>query len=392
MPVDYATASGERASLVAMSAAIGAVGIPTCQVTLNGEDITSGMQVAALRYNEGVSHEVPRISVVMQDIDQRWQNYTFAIGQDVVALSLGYRGMALQPVGTFTIDGRGLAVGRPDQFTLDASEGGLGMAIRTRNSVAYEGKTLSQIAQEVAAKHGLIAVTKAVNPDPVFQRKTQRLETDLQFLARIANENAYDFTIRNDQLIFYSHVSLLAQAITSPTITRSMLLFEDCELRDQRLATHAFGKASVSYYHPYRKQLISSSAVNSSVQSTDEHKLVARYENGQQAELAAESNLLAANERTTVARLQFPGTLNWRAGNTVRIEGFGAWSRNTWLVYALEASMAPQHGYVTTIVLHAVTEGAGTSGQSIPSNLALLPTSPPPALPKIGSSTLEVAK
>lgn len=349
---------------------------PAWQITLNGSDVTNAMQVASITYNEGVSHQIPRISIVVQDIDQRWQSHAFAIGEDTVALSIGYGDRPLSPLGSFTMDGRGLAIGRPDQFTLNASEGGLGMAIRTRNSVAYEGKTLGQIAQMVAAKHGLKAVTKAVNPDPQFARKTQRLETDIGFLARIAEENAYDFVIRNGQLIFYSHPSLLAQAAIGPTITRDMLLAEDCEFHDGRLAPHAYGKASVSYFHPHLKKLVHGSATNTSVQSADEHKLVARYENGQQAALAAESNLLATNEWTTIARLQMPGTMNWRAGNTVKMQGFGTWDAATWLVHSVRADFTAARGYVTTIELHAVTEGAGTASQAIPSNLPLPPTPP----------------
>jgi Bacteriophage probable baseplate hub protein len=330
-----------------------ALAIPSWAITLNGSDVTSGMMVERIAYAEATGGEVPTFQVDAQDIDQRWQNYGFTLGKDTIVPTIGYQGGTTWNVGTFSLDELALST-PPDVFSLMAVEAGLNNAVRTRNSVAYEGKTLSQIAAQIAAVHGMTALTAAVSPDPVFDRVTQRMETDLAFLLRLAHEHNYDFVIRGSQLIFYSRPSLEAQTVTGPTLTRTMIR-QQVRCRHQGLGDLTYKQATVAYFNPHAKTLFQAQIQDPTIESADTHKAVARVENGDQAALKAQSNLWTANMHSTAIAFPLVGTLNWRAGNTVNVSGFGKWDLNTYLVQRVEVEITPARGFVTTLELRTVT-------------------------------------
>lgn len=333
--------------------AANAAAIPSISILLNGNDITDTIAIERLAYSEATGGEVPTFQIDVQDIDAKWQNYGFTLGGDTIVGTLGWQGGTTWTAGTFSLDELGLST-PPDVFSIMAVEAGLNNAIRTRNSVAYEGKTLTQIAATIALKHGMTAVTAAVSPDPVWQRVTQRMETDLAFLLRIAHEHNYDFVIRNQQLIFYSRPRIEAQAVTGPTLTRSMVR-TNVHCRRQGLGEPTYKQAAVSYFNPYSKTLYSASAEDPTMRVADTHKLVVRVENGQQATLKAQSNLWTANMRSTGIEFPLVGTLNWRAGNTVNVQGFGLWDLNTYLVQRVQVEITPEGGFVTTLDLRTIT-------------------------------------
>ncbi len=341
-----------------------ALAVPCWTIALNGSDVSSGMMVERIAYSEATGGEVPTFQVDVQDIDQRWQKYGFTLGTDTIVGTLGWQGGTSWTTGTFSLDELGLST-PPDVFSIMAVEAGLNNAIRTRNSVAYEGKTLTQIATQIAMNHGMTAVTAAVSPDPVWQRVTQRMETDLAFLLRIAHEHNYDFVIRGGQLIFYSRPSLEAQSVTGPVLTRSMIR-QQVRCRHQGLGELTYKQATVSYFNPYAKTLFQAQMQNPTIESADTHKAVVRVENGTQAALKAQSNLWAANMRSTGIQFPLVGTLNWRAGNTVNVQGFGKWDENSYLVERVQVEITPRQGFVTTLELRTVT-GLQDGAQSIAS-------------------------
>jgi uncharacterized protein len=126
---------------------------------------------------------------------------------DLANLMIGYAGEDLLPCGDFQVDDISLS-GPPDVFHLRCLAAYITPAMRTRRSIGYENQTLTQIASTIAAKYGLTMITASGPPDLIFARVTQRQETDLAFLRRLARAHNYDFTIRGKQLVFYSQPSL----------------------------------------------------------------------------------------------------------------------------------------------------------------------------------------
>ena len=90
----------------------------------------------------------------------------------------------------------------------------------------------------------------------VFARVTQRRQTDLEFLKRLAREHNFDFTVRAGQLIFYERPALESVPAVA-VITRSDTVRFSFRNRTRRI----YDGAKFSYFDPDTKELISSVGV-----------------------------------------------------------------------------------------------------------------------------------
>ena len=106
--------------------------------------------------------------------------------------------------------------------------------MRTRNSVGFEIETLLGIAQTIGEKYGLAVISTSDVTDIEFDRVTQKHETDLGFLKRLAVEHDYDFTVRGSLLVFYSRASLAA-VVPIRTVDRTNLKSFEFRNRSRRI-------------------------------------------------------------------------------------------------------------------------------------------------------------
>jgi phage protein D len=332
-----------------------AVPVPNWAILYNGVDITAATtdSVVEISYEESIGKRACSVELVLSDNELAMQANPPAIGA-TIDLSLGYQGGQLTHVGTFQIDEYGLK-GPPDRFSIKAIQAGLMQPTRTQNSVAYEGQNLLQIANTVAAKHGYTVVGDAVNPNVAYDRVTQALETDLAFLHRIANMHNYDFNVRGNLLVFYSRPALEAMAPVG-VITRAGVI--EFDFKNQTLGSPTYGKCVVSYLDPSTKQLVTGSATDSNVPTSDTLKATERVENGQQASLRAQSYLHEHNMGRVGAKLVVPGTVAYRAGNNLNVSGFGAFDGETYQVKKAKHGLS-KDGWKVSLDLKVNVAGAG---------------------------------
>jgi phage protein D len=88
------------------------------------------------------------VSIVLNNSDGRFTGDWFFSKGDALTLAIGYDS-DLVPVGEFTIDQIEATFG-PDTLTVRALAAGVNSPLRTKRSVAHEGKTIREIAQTVA--------------------------------------------------------------------------------------------------------------------------------------------------------------------------------------------------------------------------------------------------
>jgi len=349
------------------------------QVIYNGTDISGDIlpMVTQVSYQEDVGGLAATVSVNVEDMQQRWQQSDYPKQGDTVQMSIGYAGAPLVACGTFDIDSFELG-GPPDAFTIHGIQAGIKQGLRTRRNVAYENMTVPEIAQAVATRDGMTAVITPTQPNVVYKRVTQHMETDLYFLHRLANEHNYEFTIRGNQLVFYSRAQLEAQAPVQPTILRNMVT--KFAWSNQSLATQSYASVLVTYQNPAAKQLQSGTAVNPSAATTEQLRLTHRMEQNQQGALKAQSALWAANMNQASGTLTMPGTMAYRAGNTVQVQGFGVWDTITYLVKSARHELSATGGYVTYLTLRNVV--AATNAASQPVSLPLQHVGTPSSEPR----------
>ena len=164
-----------------------------------GVNITADVSqmVLAIRYVDRLDGASGELEVDLEDSAKLWQGPWYPALGDVVSLQIGYSGEALLDCGEFQIDELELD-GPPDVMRLRCLAAYITPAMRTANTVAYENMGIVEIAAQIAAKYGLALVTASSESesDVVFARVTQRRQTDLEFLKRLAREHNFDFTVR----------------------------------------------------------------------------------------------------------------------------------------------------------------------------------------------------
>lgn len=333
---------------------------PAWQIVYNDMDVTQHLDgtVTEVTYTEEVGGRANCIEIRIDDRARVWQNIATSKMQGAsIALSIGYAGAPLVPCGTFQFDERALE-GPPDTFIIRAIQAPIGKPLRTRNTVAYEGVTLKQLAGQIADRHSLTAVSDAVSPDVTLQRVTQNHEEDLAFLARISSEHGYEVQVRNDQLIFYSRLALETASISAAIVRTDLTRFR---LIDQILGNQTYAGAEVRYFDPRTKALVHGSATDSTTQSSDTLKVTCRCESSQHAALKASSHLHRCNRKKCTTELDLPGTMQYRAGQRVQISGWGTFDLNDYLVQRARHRLS-RDGYRTALNLETNVQQSGPTG------------------------------
>jgi phage protein D len=195
----------------------------------------------------------------------------------------------------------------------------------------------------VAARNNLTLTDTPQNMNVTWSRISQRNETDLQFLRRLALAHNYDFSIRGSQLVFYSRTALEQQeAVLS--ITRMMVKsFEFKSGSDQ-----IYKSSTVAYHDPHSKSLIGASYFDANAPTGDDLYIPTRVENAQQAQVKAQSALHDANMYEVTGRLETEGTVLLVAGVNLDVSGFGNFD-GTYHIESSRHRLERSSGYSTEI-------------------------------------------
>lgn len=258
---------------------------PIFKLIYENKDITRDVApyVLSIHYDDKESGESDEIQIVFEDSEKLWQSSWIPSKGDRLRLYLGYEGEKLLNCGVFEIDEIELDI-PPDTLTVKAVATNIKKALRQNNSVAYENKTLKQIAQEVAQRHNLKLVGEI--DDIKVERITQNQEHDLTFLKRLAEEYGYIFKITEDSLVFYK-----TQKIRGAKSTRILYRSDFSKITLRENTSQQFKAVSVSYHNPKTGKVTRTSVKNNQAVRGDTLKIDTRCENKEQAILKAKTAL-----------------------------------------------------------------------------------------------------
>lgn len=318
-----------------------------------GVNITADVSqmVLAIRYVDRLDGSSGELEVEVEDSAKRWQGPWYPTLGEIISLQIGYTGEVLLDCGEFQIDELELD-GPPDVMRLRCLAAYITPAMRTANTVAYENMGIVEIAAKIAAKYGLamVVASSESESDTEFARVTQRRQTDLEFLKRLAREHNFDFAVRGGQLIFYERPALESVPAVV-VITRSDTVRFSFRNRTRRI----YDGAEFSYFNPDTKKLITQSATaDASSPTGDTLKIVARCENAEQAGVKAEALLHLHNMVSVDASLEGPGNAVLVAGNNVQLSGWGALD-GKYLIETAQHHLARAAGYTTSIAARRVS-------------------------------------
>jgi phage protein D len=325
--------------------------IPSPRWVLNyqGTNITAEISrmVVGISYVDYLSDLSGEAEVTIEDHERRWQGSWYPALGDRLTLMIGYHGGPLLPCGDFQVDELELS-GPPDTFTLRCLAAYITPAMRTANSVGYENRTLLEIAELVASKYGLAIVSAPQAADLTFARVTQKHESDLVFLKRLAREHDYDFTVRGAVMVFYAREAL-EQAPPVATLMRSDV--EGFEFRNRTYRT--YHAAQVTYQDPANKSLIARSSTDPQITFGDQLKIATRCENDQQALMKAQAALHSRNMLSTEAIVVAPGSTVFAAGSNLMLTGFGEFD-GRYLIRGARHRLDRSSGYRTQMEMRRV--------------------------------------
>ncbi len=320
---------------------------PRFKIRYKGIDITEDFAplITSCTYTDKVHGEADDVAITVQDKDGLFRGDWFPEHGDIVELWIGYVGMELVPCGLFEVDEPTATLGRGgDTFSFKAVSAPVKKSLRTKKTKAYESQSLRQIAEKIAAEHGLTIV--GTPPDVVFERQTQRRERDLEFLSRLASEYGAYFTVKGDQLVF---------AMRDEVHDRDAVFVfrhntDDYISADLKYAAAKTSKkAKVSYFDGNKKKLIEAEVEDDEVTTGDTLRVDERVENEDQARRRAKSELGAKNRKAWSGSITCVGNPLLMAGQIFRLnEGFGRWSERKYVIKSSRHSLT-RTAYTTTI-------------------------------------------
>ena len=285
---------------------------PVFKIEYENKDITASIapNVISVSYSDCEHGKSDEVEIQIEDRDNLWKSCWYPSKCDTINLNIGYESEKLLNCGSFEIDEMEFSA-PPDTITLKALAANITKPMRQNNSVAYENKTLLQIAQEIAQNHNLTLVGNI--RDIKIQRITQNQKRDLEFLKNLAEEYGYIFKVSDNKLTFYD-IAVLRSQNTALTFTRQEIIsfnFKD-KTHDQ------YKSCEVSYHDSKNKRDITAS-VNGNSTRADALKLNKRCENKEQALLKASA---ALNKNLPIeGTVTLIGNPNVVAGLNIQLNG-----------------------------------------------------------------------
>lgn len=293
--------------------------IPIFKIEYNQKDITKDVsnQVLNIEYTDFEHGQSDEITITFDDTQKLWQNSWIPAKGDSLRVFIGYEGEKLLNCGIFEIDEIEFAT-PPDVLTIKAIATGITKALRQNNSVAYENKTLKQIASEVAQKHSLTLVGEI--EDVRVERITQNQERDLTFLKKLAEQYGYIFKIAEDNLVFYK-----TEKLTGADAAKILYKSDLSRITLTEKTSKNYKSVTVSYHNPKTGKKVTATAKNENCVKGDTLKINERCENKQQALLKAKAALAKGNN-TIEGSIDLVGNPNLVAGLNVELKDLGYFS------------------------------------------------------------------
>lgn len=325
-----------------------AVRKPKWILTYEKKDISAQLApyVLSITYTDYLQGQSDELDINLEDRDERWKKGWYPQKGDEIFCGLGYVGETLLPCGTFQLDEIEMN-GPPDTVSLRCLAAPVTKALRTNNTVAYENKTLREIAGDIAKTHGLTIIGTV--PDIRVERITQNSERDLSFLRRLAMEYGCVFSARGDTLIWHEH-SLLDNVGATANIDKKQMTSYTFRSK----SSQTFKGCLVKYFNARKKKEISHTVMIKGMTDGDILKIVERCENKTQAEAKANAAIRNANGKMIQGDITMSGDQRLVAGVNIAVTGLGVID-GTYQAIKSRHTMTRGGGYTTSLELTNTT-------------------------------------
>lgn len=324
------------------------------QLTYEGKDITRDISPDMLSfvYNDNEHGKADDMTLKLKDDKGLWSGPWLPVKGDTVAAVIvqEYAGdINRLDCGRFTIDELAFS-GPPSIVEMKGVSVPLDTTIRRlKKSRGWENVRLSEIAQDIAST-GSIELQFLVDVDPLYDRIDQREESDLKFLQRVCEQEAYSVKVTDRQLVIFSTAQ---RETTAPvmTIKKGANNLKSWSFKDQ--AHDLYGTVIVSYKDIKTGEVNQYTYTDPSVTDGRTAKLVKRADSIEEAERMAKAELRKKNRWGKSGTIGLIGHTNLMTGVTINYEQGSAWD-GKYLVS--KSTHTVSSGYETSLELTAVLE------------------------------------
>lgn len=333
---------------------------PIYSIVYEGKDITTHIEkyLLELSYEDSAEGESSSFDLTLNDRDGLWRNEWYPTKGDKIKLAI-----STLECGTFQID-EVLLRGLPDVVVIRCLETIVDQPLRTKKTKAHENKSLRQIAQAVARANKLELSGDASLPNIVLERITQKQQTDLKFLRKVAYDFGIIFTVRDNKLIYTSLYDIDKRAASF--ILEKTDVLTGYELKDK--TSGVFKDAKLTYHVPGKKRVITATASASDVttvrnadgltytQITTNDTLVInkRVENQQQADAIVKATLYRHNSHQQSGTIPIRGNVLAVAGNNFELRGMGQAGSGTFNIRKATHTVNPGNAWQVSMEVKRV--------------------------------------
>ena len=321
---------------------------PTLRSSYEVTEITEEIRECIIdaSFTDNLEGKADDLKIAIENRDLRWLDTWLPGEGDRGSFQLGYAPDDLIPAVEFEVDEPEWS-GTPDTLRLGGVSVPVTASLREVRSVAYEGVTLQDIAQQIADRHGLTLVGEV--PSITFKRVSQKEQTDLEFLKKLAADYGVVFKVESaSRLVFFRVESLeltnpvlaIARspnsgADTAAAATQSGRLLYPSNYRLRRKAAGTYKAASIRYQDAESGEFIEyvvdvdgnevpqpEEEQTGSIGSASTLRIRERVENVEQARIRAIEALKRANRARVNLSISLEGETLLAAGTTFTLVGW----------------------------------------------------------------------
>lgn len=319
---------------------------PDCRILWNSKDVTTDLRAfnSAVSYTDHEEGASDDISIDLDNSEGLWSGDWYPVEGDTLELFIGYTDKMVS-CGLFQIDELTLS-GPPHKISIKAISSFVSKSLRTRNNKAFEAQTLRQIAQFYCTKHSLKLIDETDNilSQIYLERKTQENKTDLQFLAELATEFGFLFSVKGENLIFTSYYNL---DNAEPVKDISVNQIGNYSITEKTYDTYS--EASITKRVVRKNKVVSDVQTGDITWTTNTNVQSGHVENTKQAEIKNKSGLWNKNRFKQSGTLNnLPGDPDLIAGINFNLTGIGQAS-GTYHIVKSSHDISASGAYTTTL-------------------------------------------
>lgn len=324
----------------------------TVKLVYNNKDITHDLQpwFMNMSYTDKMEGEADELEVVLRNDDDRFINSWQPQQGDTLAATI-IMGQLQLPCGVFVVDEFTVENSRDSGgvATIKALAAGVKDSIRTKYSVAHEGKTLKQIAVTIATKYNY-KVQGIIKDFPIV-RVTQFHETDLGFLHRLAQDHGYAFSLRGSTLVFTYYADLNSAANVF-TVNRTECIGTP-RITDK--ITGVYNKGHLKHFNSKLKKTFEALQEAGANPSADVYRQLDKVDSADEADYKIGGRLYRKNLEQKTMDITVPGNTYYVCGSNIQTNGWGNYDIK-WMIAQSTHKVNSNENYVTGMRLQALLQ------------------------------------